>query len=63
MGKAQRRLFRFGWLSRLYRRLRCYFKGYYYDAAEMVEVEALANSVEQFLIQFHSDKKPLAAET
>jgi hypothetical protein len=63
IGKAQNRLFRFGWLSRLYRMLRCYFRGYYYDSAEMVQVEALASSVDQYLEQFDREKKLLAAKT
>jgi len=63
VARVQKTLFRFGWLSRLYRSIRCYFKGYYYDAAEMVKVEALANSVEQFLVQFNRDEKLLVAKS
>lgn len=62
VARVQRKLFRFGWLSRLYRSIRYYFRGYYYDPAEMVEVEALANSVQQFLVQFKRNQKFLTAK-
>lgn len=49
---AQSCLFRFGIFSRIYKYCRYLVRGNYYSAEEMVEVEALANSVDRFISAF-----------
>jgi hypothetical protein len=61
--RTERALFRFGWLSRLWRRVRSYFVGYYYGDADIAIADELARSVERFLAQFSEQKKLLAANT
>lgn len=58
--RAQKLLFPFGWLSKLWRRLRSYFRGYYYSASEMQTVEELARCIDTFLGQFAEQKKLLS---
>ncbi len=62
VGRIQKVLFPFGWLSRLWREIRLHFVGYYYDHTEMSSVEELAKSVEQFISQFKEQRELLSAK-
>ena len=55
--RIQKLLFPLGWLSRLWRRIRLYFIGYYYDGADMSAAEDLARSVDRFIRQFREHDK------
>jgi hypothetical protein len=58
--RAQKLLFPYGWLSKLSRRLRSYFHGYYYRPSEMKAIEELAGCIDSFLDQFSAQKKLLS---
>ena len=49
---AAGRLFRFGFLSRIWKRLRYFFRGYFYTSAEMEEVTRLERAVDGFMAAF-----------
>ncbi len=53
---AQKKLFKFGFASRVWKAMRYRLFGYYYDPSEMHHVEVLAASVDKFLFSFHRDK-------
>jgi len=48
--RAKRALFRFRFLSELYKNIRYAIKGNYYSSAEMEHVDALAAAVDQFIV-------------
>jgi hypothetical protein len=60
VARIQKILFRYGWLSRLWRWTRWHFVGYYYDAREMKFVEELATLIDRFILQFKEQKNLLA---
>lgn len=49
---AQKQLFRFGWLSKIYKDLRYRFKGFYYTPDEESAVSSLNKAVENFMKAF-----------
>ena len=58
--RIQRALFPFGLLSRLRKRIRFWFGGFYYNQAEMSLVEELAGLADQFVTGFARQNKLLA---
>jgi hypothetical protein len=50
--RAEKRLFRFGIFSRVFKLLRFRIRGYYYSRDEMIEVEALGRALDKFIDRF-----------
>ena len=63
LDRIRKKLFPFGWVTRLWRRTRSYFVGYYYSTDEMNLVEELGSSVDCFLSQFNAQSKSLSDGT
>lgn len=50
--RAQKALFKFGWFSRTWKRIRFHVIGYYYDSKDMIMVEELSRAVDRFISSF-----------
>jgi len=57
VGRAQKSLFRYGFVSRIFKKLRFVIRGYYYSRNEMTEVEALGRALDKFIARFGKDNR------
>jgi hypothetical protein len=57
VARAEKRLFRFGVFSRIYKYFRFVIMGYYYSRDDMGEVEALGRALDKFTVRFRVDKR------